>query len=250
MGLLPLFNHSELFLEYSHNSRFWDVKVNQDHPCEIYPVAKKDGIHIHFIYPPVFKNTEERNLCKLNLLKQLKQSNKNYFIKGTTAISATPEIILDFFQDRLIVITKRRNLHNYILSLLFALETKLFHARDNNHKRYLTVLEKGVIISDSVLSVIPKVLENTKLLWQAEKHLKINNFDYKIFYYEDLNSEELVDQAVTNILGTPDWKSLTNNNIPISVEKDYTKCVLNYDQIVDNIQYQIKISGLQECIDD
>ena len=250
LGLKPVRNHIELFLEFSHNDVFMDLKTNEQNLGELYPVVKPDGLHVHFVSPPVFNNAQERNLHKLKVLQGAKENGNNYFIKATVNVVDTPNEILDFFSDRHWVITKRRNTEEFVLSFLYARTAKLFNARTHNVDRYRDTLDKGVVVADDLVQRVHILLDKTKKVYEIEQQLIVRNIDYSLAYYEDMPDWESLYNKITEIYGTQDWKEYLSEDfldlVPIKVEKDYTKCILNYDDIIGSIRKQIEESGIDK----
>lgn len=243
-GLLPLHNHMELFLEISKNVLAHDAKTEKSFETELHPVVRPDGIHVHYIWPPMFNNSVERNSYKLNVLEELRDQGKHYNIKGTINLIHTAEQAVEFFSDRHFVITKRRSIVDNTVSFAYAYMSKLFSARKNNMQLYLDKLEQGVTIPQQLLDRIPNHIKEMKQLEDMELLLEKKGIPYSIVYYEDMNTEEQIDQTITDLYDTNSWKASLPDNIAdlqtIHVEKDYSKVIKNYDQLVEYINRAIK----------
>ncbi len=250
LNLLPLGNHTELFLEFSQNAEFKDAKTNTTHISELYPVLQQDNLNVHYVYPHIFANGKERNLYKLDILQQQKQKGINYNIKGTLQIADTPDEIIDFYKDRHFVITKRRNLEDYLCSFLVALTTKLFHARPNNVDRYQDILDNQVTVKSDMLDKTKKLLDYTKKLWSLERYITDLDYTCTVTYYEDLDTQDNIHSTLTKILGTDTWQQYLPENyqqkIPIKIQKDYSKVISNYDEIISVLRQNINQSGIKE----
>lgn len=246
-GLKELGNHTELFLEFSQNAQFYDAKVGEYHTCELYPVARGRELSIHFTYPHIFSNLAERNSYKFQMLRQLKAEGVDVNIKGTLQLVASLDEMMDFYSDRKFVITKRKNMMDYVLSYVTAHYTKLFHARHNNIERYRETIAEGITVNVADVPKLSRMLDMTKKCWDVEEELIKRNIPYVITQYEDLDTQENIHKTVTDILGTEEWKQALPNNfeehLPIKVEKDYSKLILNYDEIADDIYQLIKKAG-------
>lgn len=243
-NLLPLHNHMELFLEISKNVLVHDAKIEESFEAELHPVVRPDGIHIHYLWPPMFNNSVDRNLYKLDVLRELKNQGKNYNIKGTINIIHTPEQVVDFFSDRHFVITKRRSLVDNTVSFAYAYMSKLFSARKNNIQLYKDKLEEGVTIPQQLLDRIPNHVKEMKQLEDVEKILDAKHIPYSIVYYEDMNTQDEIYKTIDGLYNTNSWKNSLPNNVDdlltIHIEKDYSKAIHNYDQLVDYINRAIK----------
>lgn len=248
LGLLPLKNHPELFLEFSQNNLCTNLRTGETTIGELYPVIHDNAMHVHFVSPPIFSSTVERNIYKLDVLKQARALGNEFYVKGSVPMVETPYEILDFFKDRHIVITKRRDIETCVLSYICASTTRIFHARPNNLDSYKNTLEEGVVIDESKLPRLHILLDQIYKLWNLEEYLKEHNFDYSVVYYEDLDNYDQIFNVINNLYGTSEWINYLPDDyeklIPIKVEKDYTKCILNYDSIISNVRQQIKDAGL------
>lgn len=246
--LKKLGNHTELFLEFSRNAEFHNAKVGEMHSAEIYPIARQGELNVHYIYPPVFKSCKERNLHKLETLRYLKNQGHQFNIKGTVQVAESHQEIIDFYSDRHFVITKRRNIENYVLSYYTAYLTKIFHARENNHQRYMDILDNRVYVPPEQFDKAIRLLNITKQVWDLEYYLQEKGLSYSVTYYEDLDTQDKIDNTLTEILGTADWKNYLpddyHKQIPIKVDKVYTELISNYEDFKPVLQRQIEESGL------
>ena len=247
-NLKDLIGHTELFLEFSRNAEFHDAKIGQMYAAELYPLARQGKLEVHYIYPPVFTSRKERNAHKIQTLKYLKDQGHQFNIKGTAQIIDSYQEIIDFYNDRHFVITKRRNLEDYVLSFCVAYFTKIFHARENNYQRYMDILDSKVYIPHDQFDMSLKLLKTTKQLWDLEYYLQEKGLSYSVTYYEDLDTQDKIDNTLTEILGTDDWKNYLPDDyqkqIPIKVDKVYRELISNYDEFSPVLQQHIKESGL------
>ena len=235
-GLLEIKNHSELFLQFNSSVVVTNHRVNQTFPTEMIPLVYDDCIHMHFIYPYMFKNLKERNLHKLDVLRQEKENGRNYHIKGTLQVSETPKEIIEFFGDRHFVITKRRNTLDQLLSLLYAKETRQFTVRqlDNSMRTHAENLSNGVVISDYE-EVARAVIKQSQAIYNLESVIHDKGLTCSVVYYEDLNTTEKIFTALSTILDDASWHhSLPNdyeNNLVIDMKMDYSKAIVNYEEV-------------------
>lgn len=237
LGLNEVEGHPELFLEFGRNMEIHDIKSNQKYMSEMYPVIKNNIISMHYVYPYILGDTKSRNLYKLNLLKQQKNIGIEYQIKGTLNLANCVEEVMNFFNDRKIIITTRRNLLDAEMSFYFAWTIKLFHARKNNIERYTELLEKGVVVDPNLVSEYKPFLSQLNIIID---YLKENNYNYEILYYEDLDNRENIITSINNVLKTDAWINYTNwEKLPIYKEKDYSKIIHNYEEIKElSINYK------------
>jgi hypothetical protein len=224
-GLKEIHNHPEFFLEWGRNMELCDRKVNKYFTTELYPVAHKNGVEMHFVYPWILKDTESRNHYKINLLKQEKQLGNEYYIKGTLNIAKNCKEILDFYKDRKIIITEREDVESMYMSFFFAWESKIFHARHNNLELYKNKLNKGVIVPEQIILDYILFVEQ---LNKIKQYLKDNNFNYSVLTYEDLENID----TISDVVETDEWKNYADfNSLPIEIKKDYKKLIHNYNEV-------------------
>ena len=251
-NLKPLGNHTELFLEFSRNAEFLDVKEDKKYTAELYPIASGGNLNVHYVYPPVFKTRKDRNLYKIQTLEYLKLQGNEFNIKGTMQIIDTYPSIIEFYKDRHFVITKRRNITDYVCSFFVAYTSKLFHARPNNLDRYKKIIQDKVHIDPELFPQIGNLLKQTKQLWQVESLLKEKGYSYSVTYYEDLDTQQKINNKLTEILQTEDWiKYLPDNyseRFPIKIDKDYSEIISNYEDIKNSIKSYIKDSDIERYI--
>lgn len=236
-GLINLTN-PEFFLETVDNMEFVNSKTNTYYKSELYPLIQHNELKIHYIWPHVHGNREQRNLHKLEILKKLKNKGKHYNIKGTTNIIATPNEVIDFFSDRHFVITRRKDMEQNALSLLYARATKLFNARSDNVKRYKKILKDGIYITQENLDVLPKYFEQWKKLNNLENLLNEKNLEYTVVYYEEMNSVNEIYSVIDNLYKTQQWRQHLphDSDIPILIEKNYKDVIHNYKEVVERIR--------------
>lgn len=239
-GLLPLNNHSELFLFESKNNVYEDLKINQKFSSQLYPIVGNDCIDIHFIHPPVYRNIEEANLNKLSLLKSEKEKGRDYWIKTTIEVVYTPKEISDFFSDRKFILTDRKDISEFLLSTIFALKTKIFHARGNNLESYNNLITNGIIVDENDLKRLDRIFKFMLEFKKLRKYVS-EKYDYINIYYEDTNTDEKLFSKIDEALNTSEWREVYTPQSfhPIKIEKDYSKIIINYNEIKD---YLIKKS--------
>lgn len=239
-GLLPLRNHSELFLFESKNNVYEDLKTGNRVSGQIYPIANNESMDIHFIHPPVYKDIEEANLKKIELLESEKRRGKEYWIKTTLEVVFTPKEISDFFSDRRFVLTDRKDISDFLLSTLFALKTKIFHARENNLDSYKRLISDGIFVDEDDLKRMDRIFNLMVEFRKLKKYIS-ERYDHIEVFYEDTNTEEKLFNKIDEIFYTSDWRGFytPENYHPIKIEKDYSKIMTNYSDIKE---YLIKKS--------
>lgn len=239
----------ELFLEFNPNIHFTDIRTKDTQLGEIHPVFSGDGLDIHYMSPARYLNTAERNRHKLRVLSEAKSAGYEYYIKGTYHVVDTIDEILDFFSDRHIVITKRRDIEQYALSYIYALNSNLYNAYKtklfDNTEQYMDTLDRGIVAENID---IQELLNNTKKVYELEDLLQQRNIDYTVAYYEDMSEYSELFEIITSIYGTTEWQEYLPEDfekyIPTRVDKEYSKCILNYNDIIQSVRQQIKDSGL------
>lgn len=232
LGLLVPSNHSEYFLEYNRNVEFFDSKTGNYVATEIFPVVFNDRISMQFMYPHLFKDSQSRNEYKLKLLREEKDKGREYYIKSTSQISDNIKEIIDFFSDRTVLLTKRQNMIDNVLSAQFAWETKLFHCRENNLDLYMKHVNDGISLDVSRFHFYINYVLNS--FYKVENYLKENDIKYEILYYEYLTDDDYISEAI----GTDEWVKYRKPEHILTkhIEKDYSKIILNYDECVSAIK--------------
>lgn len=221
--------HTELFLEFSRNAEYRDLKTGRKAFGELLPVVDKNlDIVIHFVYPPLFETTAERNLYKLEQLEMQRLKGIDHFIKCTLEVVDTLPAVLEFYKDYQFIITKRKDLVQYCLSNIIARETGLYHARADNVDRYNQAVswERYVDLVETEQWLI-ELLTYTAKLWQVDEYV-----DSKVVLYEDLSSDFDIRAVARDITGAPDPIDLSKGNLPIKQDLAYDQIISNYDALL------------------
>lgn len=242
--LLPINGHTELFLHTSRNMHLVDGKTRQSHETELYPIVSNSGIDIHYVYPWIYKDEHTSVTEKLKLLDSERQQFREYFIKGTINLHSAVDQTLDFYKDYRLVFTLRRNVVDMVISVLVAYYTKIFHARNDNIDLYKLLLDEGITVDTAVIQEFDSFISKISTIHQMVDRADAQNLDYVVSYYEDLNTQESIDNCITSILETDQWKQHAARNLPIKVDKDYSKVVTNYDEVATNLERLVKRYGL------
>lgn len=231
LGLIKLKTHSEYFLEINRNVEFHDAKTETYHSAEIVPIVANDQLGMHFVYPHLFNNTKDRNHYKLEILKSEKAKNREYYIKGTQAIAPNIAEIVDFFSDRTILLTKRANMVDNVLSAQFAWHTKHFHCRKYNHDIYMRTINEGVELDPEHFKYYFDLIKDFN---EIESYLKANGVSYKTFEYERMTDKHYI----SDVLETDEWEKYRKPEdiSTIHIEKDYSKIIRNYNECVQVIE--------------
>ncbi len=230
--------HPEYFLEFSVEN-FFTVN-SQVHFSEIYPIIKHNKIETFYMYPYYFDNSTDRLTYKLSLLQQQKNEGIEYFFKGSIDIFKDYRPILNFFSDRKIVLIKRKNFHNLVISFLVAVELKTFHKTSGTAEIYKKLLNEKIIISDTVLVGLENFIGTLLKIDEVEKFLIENNFNTDILYYEELDSKKEIEDTISRIYNTDNWKKyIVKNDLPIDTNINYQKVVKNYSFLIDKIDEAI-----------
>jgi hypothetical protein len=220
-NLSKLKHHNELFTEFNYA-----ILANKN-PTELIPFLNNDEISMHFVYPYVFKTTQERNQYKLNLLQKAKNKGFNFHIKGTLPIADTADLIMSFFNDRKLILMKRKNTLNLICSYLFAKQIKMFAVRKESQEKYHNKIKNGITIQDFKTTTERLVQKTCKL------YDKMKEYDHTVLYYEDLDKD--IFKVIGKVLEDSNWHSSLNNNyqnnIVTKTNTDYSSCILNYKEV-------------------
>ena len=185
---------------------------------------------MHYVWPSIFNSTKERNSYKIELLKKEKEKGREYNIKGTLNLAENIKDVCDLFKDRKFILTKRKDVESMILSFFFAWESKLFHARSHNLDVYKGKMKQGVTVGQEIIFDYIDWLDQMEIV---ETYLKENNINHEVVYYEDLKD----DDDISEIIKTDEWKQYRNtNDLPIRIDKDYSKLINNYDEVIHTLK--------------
>lgn len=234
--------HPEYFLDFSITDLYLDTKTDVKEKLELYPKIKNETLELHFIWPPVFQNSKERIDYKLNLLQEEKKNGREYYLKGSINIFSNYKNVLDFFSDRKIILTKRRDIVEMVISFVFAKHIKLFHAKADTIDRYQEILKTKQVIPVESLENIDSYISELLFVNNVENYLSESSFNYKTLYYEELDTSDKIDNAISEILETDIWKKYSAKTIstPIEVKKQYTELIENYKELYEFISNKIK----------
>lgn len=220
-NLLKLKHHNELFTEFNY------AILANEKPTELIPFLNNNEMSMHSVYPYIFKTTQERNQYKLNLLQIAKDKGLNFYIKGTLPIADTADLIMNFFNDRKLILMKRRNTLNLICSYLFAKQIKMFAVTKESQEKYHNIIKNGITIHDYKTTTERLVQKTCKL------YDKMKEYDHTVLYYEDLDND--VFKAIGKALDDLNWhlklKDNYQKNLVIKTNTDYSSCILNYKEV-------------------
>jgi hypothetical protein len=216
------------FVDYSHNEK--RLRVVRDHTkAQMIPILVNNEVYMTGAYPHVFESLKDQNLYKINFLKHAKSRGIEVNVKCTHHISNNIDDILDFYNDRNIVLLKRKSSLDLILSYLFAKHINLFVMRSAQWSQlYDEHVSDRVIIKDYAEDIESLIIQIKKLY----------DIDCETIYYEDLDNEKDTLEIIGNIFKDDKWHtSLDRSVLPIRKDTDYSKAIINYDEIVLRIQY-------------
>lgn len=243
LKMSEIINHPEFFLEFSHTDMYFNTKTQKYNDLELYPITKNNRIDMHFIYPHVFDNSIDRIKYKMSILKKEKEHGRDYYFKGTMNIFDNYKEIIDFFSDRKLILNKRHDIVEMTISYLYARNVKLFHAKGNNYDYYTSVLQNGTIIKESELEDMKEYIEYLLFIDDVENYIKTKKYNYCVTYYEDMESDELINLKIDDIYETTEWRNFvitTVHSTPIKVEKSYSDVIKNYKDVRSYLENTIK----------
>jgi hypothetical protein len=243
LGMSRIVGHPEFFLEFSHTDMYFNTKTQRYDDLELYPIPNDNRIDMHFIYPHVFNNSIDRIRHKMNVLKHEKDNGRDYYFKGTMNIFDSYQEIIDFFADRKIIITRRHDIVEMAISYLYARNVKLFHAKGNNYDYYTSVLAKGTEINESELEDMPEYIKYLTFVDNVEHYIKDKNYNYCVTYYEDMETDDMINSKIDEIYETTEWRNsvkTTEASTPIKVEKKYSNVIKNYTDVRSHLENIVK----------
>lgn len=249
LGLLPLGHQTEFFQEYSHRYGFLDMRMDRHYKAEYFPLNRENStITHHFVYPPIYTNKLQRDGHKLQVLRNEKESGRQYNIKIMSHdIFLNPKKdykwdrgLLDFFSDRTFVITRRKNVKDLAFSLLVSVHTDLWHKRDHNQDKYQDLYDNPITINPELCTVIIPTLKSVSMMDQFEDYLTKSGYKHHTFYYEDLVTLEDMKDALDKVFDNQVWREYLNDQylaaaMPQQLKLDYTKIISNYEEISKKI---------------
>ena len=235
--LLPVHGHSEPFLHTLQNKTIIDHTTGESHLMEMYPIMTDRSMDIHYIYPWVFKDNRTSILQKLKMLEQAKQNGNEYYIKGTYNLAEAMDETLKFFEDYNIIITLRHDVTKLVCSTLFATQIKMFHKIQGREELYSNASANSITISDEIIGLIKPFMDKLGGIYNLRNTLP----NASIVYYEDLDTQDKIDNCISNLAGTSEWKkdirelTSTDNKLPIKLDNDYSSLITNYDQVAERV---------------
>lgn len=236
-NLLPIIGHSEPFLHTLQNKTITDHRTRETHLMEMYPIMTDQSMNIHYIYPWVFNDNRTSILEKLKMLEQARRNGNEYYIKGTYNMADAMDEVLKFFEDYNIIITLRKDIIELVCSTLFATHIKMFHKIPGHEELYIDASENRITISDEIISQIKPFMNKLGTIYNLRNTL----VDATVVYYEDLDTQNSIDDCITMLAGISDRKEYTpellstDNELPIKLDNDYKSLITNYDQVAERI---------------
>lgn len=254
LGLYSLGYQTEFFKEYSHRYFSKDVHLDREGLMEYFPLNRENApITHHFVYPPIYNDKKQRTWHKLQVLQNEKKVGRHYNLKimaEDISVSDKKEerfdsSILDFFSDRTFVITRRKDVKGMAFSLLIAFYTNLWHKREKNQSKYDDLLENPVTINpDLCISIIPSLRASAQMD-QFENYIQRSGYKHHTFYYEDLNEVIDMQYSLDQVFGDQMWREYITEEyidtaLPKNLELDYSKVIINFEEINERIDYLIE----------
>lgn len=231
--LLPIIGHSEPFLHTLQNKTMVDHNTNGSHQMEMYPIMTDQSMNIHYVYPWVFKDNKTSVLEKLKMLETARHNGNEYYIKGTYNIADAIDETLQFFGDYDIILTLRKDVTELVCSTLFATQIKMFHKVAGRELLYSKASADSITISEDTIDQIKPFMDKIGTIYNLRNTIK----DATVVYYEDLDTQDKIDDCLSNIAGSTEWKDHTAQpqSIPIKLHNDYSSLITNYDQVIERI---------------
>ena len=140
--------------------------------------------------------------------------------------------LIEFYQDRLWLVCRRRNLTEQVASILTATNFKIFHAYTHEkHKidinTYLSKLHNFDVENEDVIKCIEFIKCENKLI----ELLDYYNIEYKTIWYEEVTKNGII-PVITEALGTTTWLKYYNlDNITIQTNVNYKDVIRNYSNL-------------------
>lgn len=251
-GLISLGQNTEFFNEFSWMNYAHDMNTGHDNRMEYFPVNSKRGLSHHYVYPPFLNNKLERNHHKIRVLQHEQKQGRNYNVKIMTDNFFSQrnggwwidEELLDFYSNRKMVITRRKDLKGLAFSLLLANTTGLWHRRNRNEADYERVKNGSTYINPNLTSIIRRELESLKRLDRLEDIIQGRGYPFFTFYYEDLKNIEDMSNALDMVYGNDEWRKTINQQyldaiMTKDMQIDYTTAIENYEEVEKSVNMLI-----------
>jgi hypothetical protein len=253
-GLHVLGHQTEFFKEYSHRYFTRDVHMMRDNRMEYFPLNRENSpISHHFVYPPIYADKLQRDGHKIQVLAHEKKSNREYLIKIMTSDIRIDwdkdynwdKSIVDFFNDRKFVITRRKDIKGLAFSLLVSVHTDLWHKRQANENRYKALEENPITINPELCTVIIPDLKGAAMMDKFEEYIQRSGYEHHTFYYEDLTTLQDMKEALNQVFDGNVWQDFLSDAyveqvMPQNLQLDYKKIIKNYDQIEKIVEQAIE----------
>lgn len=229
-SLLPSVGHSEPFLHLAQN------KTIDGYATEIHPVLTEKCIEYKYVFPRVFKDNKDSVLKKLDLFRSAKEEGREYFFKATLNVAVVISEFLEVFKDRDLYLTLRKNPIDIFVSTAYAMAIKIFHARESNLNTYESHTKSKIKIDLSVLELMDWVVEMVSVFYDLPNKRK----NITLIYYDDMDSEQSINNVISKILKSDEWIDTKPNNLPIKIDNDYESIIENYDELLSLIEVSMK----------
>lgn len=235
-GLISLKEDVEYFASFTRNCTADVNGLNL--PMELIPTPRKTGMTMHYTYPPVFSDINNRLHFKLQTLRAEKEAGREYNIQ-IMFNSLTLEMF-DFFSDRTFVVTKRDDIKGSFLSTILAKRLNIWNRRSRNEHIYESLEKNPVHIRSDIIEDSYNYIVSYKRLDQIVDLLQKRNLKFHIFDYNDLQSSEQRSEALDTIFEHPDWRKDLPIDPAMDIAVDYSKIFYNYDEVIEKVEKYLK----------
>lgn len=218
--LLPSVGHSEPFLLHTYNNS--TIR-------EMHPVLGDESLEYTFTTTRQYKNNHESVLKKLEMFRVAKDQGREYNFKATLNITTAMDEFLEVFGDRDIILTLRKNPVDIFYSTFYAMSIGSFHARNNSYEEHHSKVKKVTVNLDLVDWMVEMVSGIYKL-----------SDRYPAVYYEDVETQDQINNCLSNILDTNDWMSDVPMNLPIKVNNNYVDLIDNFEDLQDAVEIAMR----------
>lgn len=249
LGMKDLAENSEFFHRFSNKYVSRNKQTNHEAVMELLPVndpRENMPMKMHFTYPWMFKNHQQSVIHKLRVLMEERRRGNEYYVKAMAKdFWQAPDELLDFYRNRKIVFLRSRNLHRLAWSLVFAKATNIWHVRPNTLDKFnqLANSDEQVIINKGIVTDVWPDLLVAKNMDNWENKVAHRGIDSVTVYHEDIKDFDGVCSVLDQVYETDAWRDFMpdglQKTLPVKIEKNYQKWVMNFDEIDDLIRKKL-----------